>query len=219
MGFIRMKTSVYALFGLDSKSSPHEILKECRAKCDQWTLETVTLRLKETMSVEQAVVQAKRVYDVGETYLKSSASMLLDPSARQCYDAWLDVVEQPTPEKKALTKARFLWFNQQDNVVQFSEAMLPCLGDKVVSVRTNKKRKRMCIEPICRECRCEFDLKQDYLVLHCHCTTRVGHVECLTNFNTRNGHKCPVCRQQLLMRHQVSKYLFWNVKEKFKFVV
>ena len=136
-----MNTSVYALFGLDSKSSPHEILKECRAKCDQWTLETVTLRLKETMSVEQAAVNAKTVYDVGDSYLKSSASMLLDPSARQCYDAWLSVLESPTPEKKALTKARLLWFNQQDNVVKFSEAMLASLGDKVISVKTPQKRK------------------------------------------------------------------------------
>jgi hypothetical protein len=214
-----MNTSVYALFGLDSKSSPHDILKQCRDKCDQWTLETVTHRLKETMAVEQAVVNAKSVYDAGDTYLKSSASMLLDPSARQCYDAWLDVVDNPTPEKKALTKARFLWFNQQDNIVKFSEAMLSCLGDKVVSIKPQRKRKRMCTQPICRECRCGFDFQEKYLVLHCHCTTRVGHVECLTNFDTRNGHKCPVCRKQLLMRHQVSKYLFWNVKEKFKFVV
>ncbi len=99
-----MNTSVYALFGLDSKSSPHDILKQCRDKCDQWTLETVTHRLKETMAVEQAVVNAKSVYDAGDTYLKSSASMLLDPSARQCYDAWLDVVITPLPKRKPLQK-------------------------------------------------------------------------------------------------------------------
>jgi len=215
-----MNHTAYSLFGIDPGSSPCDILKECKKRCAEWTLESVSDSLQDSMPIEHAMVNTKKIYDTGNFYLKSSASMLLDPSARQCYDAWLDVLKNPTPEKKALAKARILWFNQQKNPVQFSAQMLEQLGDDTACIKATKKRKRpTSLRPQCRVCRNDFDFDSPYLVLHCHCTTRVGHVDCLTDFNNRVGKKCPVCRQQLLMRHQVSKYLFWNVREKFKFVV
>jgi hypothetical protein len=214
-----MMYSVYQLFGLDPTASPQFVLNKCISACDEWTLENVTSRLLQKMPREQALVCVKQVYDEGHKYLKTSASMLMDPSARQCYDAWLDTLSNPTAEKKALTKARFLWYNQQNNTVKFSETMLKSLGDEVSCVKNKKQKKMVPVKPICRECRCNFDFDEPYLVLHCHCTTRVGHNECLSNFNQRCKGKCPVCRQQLLMRSQVSKYLFWNVKEKFKLIL
>jgi len=215
-----MKNTAYSLFGIEPKASPCDILKECKRKCSEWTFESVCDSLKESMSIEQAMVHSKKIYDTGNFYMKSSASILLDPSARQCYDAWLDVMNNPTPEKKALVKARILWFNQQNNVVKFSSKLIEQLGDDMTCNKSTRKRKRpTSLQPKCRICRDNFDFDSPYLVLHCHCTTRVGHIDCLNEFNNRVGKKCPVCRQQLLMRHQVSKYLFWNVREKFKFVV
>jgi hypothetical protein len=217
-----MKHTAYSLFGIESNASPCDILKECKSKCAEWTFENVTESLKKSMPIEQAMVHSKKIYDNGNFYMKSSASILLDPSARQCYDAWLDVLNNPTPEKKALVKARILWFNEQKNVVKFSDKMIEQLGNDMTCIKPTKKRKgptTTSLRPKCRTCRNDFDFDKPYLVLHCHCTTRVGHIDCLTEFNNRVNKKCPVCRQQLLMRHQVSKYLFWNVREKFKFVV
>ena len=215
-----MDYSVYTLFGLDPKSTPREVLKKCIYVIAEWQIKKVTSKLLETMPREIALVNAKKVYEEGHQYLKTSAAMLMDPSARQCYDAWLEVLENPSQENRALTKARFLWYNQQNNSVKFSESMLKCLGDGINTKSKNTKVTTKTIpSPICRQCRCEFDFYDPFLVLHCHCTTRVGHNECLTNFHTQCNGKCPVCRQTLLMRYQVSKYLFWNVRDKFKLIM
>ena len=144
--------------------------------------------------------------------------MLLDPSARQCYDAWLDVQAVSTPEKVSLTRARLSWFNGQASTFTFSESMIEQLeSPEQVQIKRSVKRK-FTTEPICRGCDESFNFQDPYLVLHCHCTTRVGHVKCMQEFADEIKNKCPVCRQRLLHRHQVSKYLFWNVKKKFKFI-
>ena len=99
--------------------------------------------------------------------------------------------------------------------------MLSKLGPVSTTMNTKKPctKSHGCDDkPQCRACRCSFDFTDEYLVLHCHCTTRVGHKQCLEDFSSRVKHKCPVCRKPLLKRHQVSKYLFWNVKEKYKFI-
>lgn len=44
----------------------------------------------------------------------------------------------------------------------------------------NPAKRQKISKPICRQCRCEFDL-----VLHCHCSTRCGHNECMENFKER----------------------------------
>jgi len=213
-----MDSSVYILFGISPDASPHEILYKCKKYCSEWTLSAVRRRLEESMTPAEASVNASIIFSEGENYLKTSAAMLLDPSARQCYDAWLDAIQKPTPEKIKLTRSRLLWFNDTDNKIRFSESMIKKLGP--VDIVRPKKKHKSCYKPHpqCRQCRGEFDLKKPYLVLHCHCTTRVGHVECLEAFHNRTKHKCPVCRQTLLKRHQISKYLFWNVKERYKFI-
>ncbi len=220
--FIRtpMDYSVYALFGLTPKASPYEILERCKQCCSDWSKTAVRERLLSSQSSEQATVNAERIFEEGERYLKSAAAMLLDPSAKQCYDAWLDARNCPSPEKIALTRSRLLWFNQTTNNIRFCDSMIEELGAEAPKLRraSTPKCVSMVSKPKCRECRSAFDLSGDYLVLHCHCTTRVGHVACLNDFSARVGHKCPVCRQTLLKRHQVSKYLFWNVKEKYKFI-
>jgi len=218
-----MDYSVYRMFDLTSDSTPHEILAKCKERCSQWTLTNVRERLMSEMSTAEASVNAEVIYEHGLCHLKAVAAMLLNPSAKQCYDAWLDTRVSPSPEKIALTRSRLLWFNQTNKNIHFSDNMITSIGN--VRPRHNElelpakvSTQNIVSNPQCRVCRCSFDFSKDYLVLHCHCTTRVGHVECLNNFAGRVAHKCPVCRQQLLQRHQVSKYLFWNVKEKYKFI-
>ena len=213
-----MNYSSYELLKLSKQASPIEILEKCKQYFQEWTLTSVQQKLSLQMSREEAAVGAVDVYEKGKVYLTSIATMLLDPSARQCYDAWLDVRQNGTPELAALTKARFQWFNSTSKNIRFSEFMLESLcNTKTVQPKPPPLRK-LSSQPVCRVCHCHFDFDKPYLVLHCDCTTRVGHVECIQDFTTRVKDKCPVCRQKLLQRHQVSKYLFWNVKDKFKFI-
>jgi hypothetical protein len=217
--------SIYTLFKLERSASPLQILDQCKDQCSKWNIGTVQRRLATTMNLEQASLAAERVFMDGNDYLKSSAAILLDPSSRQCYDAWLDAMVSQSPETMALTRSRLLWFNQMTNGIHFGEKMIEMLDSSpktVAKIQRNlpvlKENTVVLSSPQCRGCHSSFSFSKDYLVLHCHCTTRVGHVNCLESFSTRVKNKCPVCRQQLLKRHQVSKYLFWNVKEKYKFV-
>jgi len=213
-----MDTSVYALFGLAPEASPRDILERCKSYCSDWNVSAVRLGLLESQSVEEATVNAVRVHAEGRAYLKSAGAMLLDPSARQCYDAWLDACSSPSPEKITLTRSRLLWFNQTTSGVRFGDSMIAALKDMPRKRVASSTGTSVASRPKCRSCLSEFNFSEDYLVLHCHCTTRVGHVGCLTDFSNSVGDKCPVCRQQLLKRHQVSKYLLWNVREKYKFI-
>jgi len=213
-----MESSVYTLLDLPTECSPQDVMQRCQDYLQRWTLSAVCRKLRQRMSPEEAAVVSQKVFAEGAAYIKSTAAMLLDPSARQCYDAWLDVQMNPSPEKITLTRARLSWFNGQAETIRFSDKMIAALASSnSVPVKRQSKRK-FSTQPLCRKCCEPFSFDDPYLVLHCHCTTRVGHVKCMTEFASSIHNKCPVCRQQLLQRHQVSKYLFWNVKKKFKFI-
>lgn len=214
-----MSSSVYTLFGLTPVASPHQILEKCKSYCEQWQLDAVSELLKKSQSSAEAAVNAQKIHSEGEIYLKSAAAVLLDPSARQCYDAYLDAMgDCGTSSKKKLTRSRLLWFNNNTNNIEFSQTMIDNMRVDVPEPPKKKQKRSVKSKPQCRECLAAFDFSEPYLVLHCHCTTRVGHTQCLEGFSSRVRHKCPVCRQTLLKRQQISKYLFWNVKEKYKFI-
>lgn len=216
---------IYSLFMLDKSADSLTILDRCLAKIKKWTFEKVLEKLKKNDKMHGAV-NIKSVYEEGRNYIRASASILLDPSARQCYDAYLDCLDSPTTEKIALTRARIVWYNSnKTNSVEFSDTMIkklekakPKAGDRPLRSAEPPAKKQKMTKPICRQCRCEFDFQKSYLVLHCDCSTRCGHNDCMKNFKKRVGGKCPVCRKKLLERHQISKYLFWQHKEKFKFI-
>jgi len=213
-----MDSSVYSLLRLPQECSPQDVMQRCQTYLEEWTLTAVARNLRRTMSPVEAAVMSQKVFSEGTAYLKAAAAMLMDPSARQCYDAWLDVQTNPTPEKITLTRARLSWFNGQTEGIRFADNMIASL-EKSSSVPAKRRTKRkFSTKPLCRKCSEPFCFQDPYLVLHCHCTTRVGHVKCMNEFTKDINNKCPVCRQQLLQRHQVSKYLFWNVKKKFKFI-
>ena len=212
------KYSLYRLFGLSPAASPHDILDKCKKSCEKWSLASVRDKISSNMTPAEASVIAQKVYVEGEKYLKTSAAILLDPSARQCYDAWLSALSSNSSANRRLCRARLLWFNDTSTTIQFSKEMIDSISIEESEPPKKKPKRTVASLPKCRECMTSFDLNEQYLVLHCHCTTRVGHVSCLEQFSARVKHKCPVCRQKLLQRHQVSKYLFWNVKEKYKFI-
>ena len=116
--------SVYSLFGVSVDANPNKILEKCRSYCERWTLKSVTESLKTKMSAAEASVNAPKVYSDGEMYLKSAATILLDPSARQCYDSWLSVMKHGSCAQKKLCRARLLWFNDTSKSVIFSKRMI-----------------------------------------------------------------------------------------------
>ena len=216
-----MDHSAYAFLELSNQASPQDIMHRCQARVRDWTLPAVSAALTVERGAADAAVNAPRVWQTGQAYLQHIALMLLDPSARQCYDAWLDACQAPTPEKCLLTKARLQWFNTtaQSSGIVFDKSMVDRLNIEAPAKQSAISTETACTKPICRGCRKPFSFDEPYAVLHCHCTTRVGHVGCMDAFyNKATSKKCPVCRQKLLRRHQVSKYLFWNVKNKYKFI-
>ena len=215
---------IYNLFGLSETANSLEIMERCKQRLAEWNFETVFRKLNQTIDTMQASVNIKRVYEEGEQYLKVSARILLNPESRQLYDAFLGAIKHPTNEKKKLTKAMILWYNSNNNAVKLGATMLQRLEITEISIkeptshRLAKRRKKDNANPICRQCRSQFDFNDDYLVLHCDCTTRTGHPDCMNSFKERVKGKCPVCRKTLLVRYQISKYLFWQNKEKFKLI-
>lgn len=217
-----MEYSAYDLLKVRPDASPQQIMHKCEEYCRRWNIKDIRRQLSSCMSAEEAATVAMQVFRDGDQYIRSVASMLLDPSARQCYDAWLDAKNPASSsEIRRLAKARISWFNQCGHPIAFSSTMIEDIG--AYEDRRQEKAITKCempTQPQCRECQKPFDFKKPYLVLHCHCTTRVGHTDCMHRFvsSCKLG-KCPVCRQQLLKRRQVSKYLFWNVKQKYRFIL
>ena len=215
---LEMEYSAYALLGVERNAEPQAIMQKCKDYIQRWNQTDIEHDMRKQMTPEQSAVCAAQVFDHGMGYLRAVASMLLDPSARQCYDAWLDVTKMYTPEKAALTRARLTWFNSTGSNINFSQDMINNIHGVEMSLKDVTSKRELSVKPVCRQCKGHFSFNDDYLVLHCDCTTRVGHPRCLNNFASSQSNKCPVCRKKLLVRHKVSKYLFWNVKEKFKFV-
>lgn len=216
-----MQDSAYTFLKLAKNASPQTIMQRCKRCVSEWTLEAVREALTVERGLVDASVNAPYVWQTGQTYLHQIATILLDPSARQCYDAWLDACIAPSPEKCLLTKARLQWFNttSQSSAILFDQSMLDRMNIETSKDDTVEPTETATTKPICRCCHKSFSFSEPYAVLHCHCTTRVGHIKCMDAFyKSTKAKKCPVCRQKLLRRQQVSKYLFWNVKDKYKFI-
>ncbi len=88
---------------------------------------------------------------------------------------------------------------------------LPSINSKPVAVPNNVDES---IKKLCRYC--SKPLGDQHHIVQCQCTARIGHMDCGEGFFNEFKGKCPVCKQMLLKRHDVSKYLWWNAKSKYK---
>ena len=218
-----MEYNVYNLLKLPKTASSNDIMQKCQEYCERWTCENVQRRLEKQMSVVEAIKASQKIWSEGQEYIKSLAVMLLDPAARECYDAWLDTLESPSFEKNQLMRSRLQWFNSNmhSSPIVFSDSMIQELNQKSCTKSCTQATKNVRIaslKPNCRICNKSFSFDEPFIAFHCHCTTRVGHTDCLNDFSSRFKNKCPVCRSKLLVRHTISKYLFWNVRDKYRFI-
>jgi hypothetical protein len=149
-------------------------------------------------------------------HVSASASVLLDPGLKDCYDAWLCSLSNPS--KQSIAKARMMYMNAHNCDVQFGEGCFDMISTNDVDV---------CLHPVtsttfktnkslnCRWCKKQFDLNS-FSILQCKCTARIGHSKCADDFYDEYKNRCPVCRTNLLKRKEISKYMFWGIENKFK---
>lgn len=193
-----VEMDVYALLKLSPDSDSSLISSRCRELQD---------RLMTSGDVD---AESMRIY------LCSTAIMLLEPSSRQCYDLWLDALRDQTPIKIKMARAQIEWFNAHNAHLglRFDTNMLdqlPSINSKPVATPNHVDES---IKKLCRYC--SKPLGDQHHIVQCQCTARIGHMDCGEGFFNEFKGKCPVCKQMLLKRHDVSKYLWWNAKSKYK---
>ncbi len=205
--------SLYELFGLSTNANAFDI--ETAGKSALRTINPTT--------VKQFIINNNLPYtdeDIStlinnmKKHIDSSASLLLDPPTKDCYDA---VLAASTKPQQTLAKARIDYLNSQKGAVVFDDSVyqllpLACKEAKVVgSLKTESKPKPLS----CRWCKKEFSLS-NYKIYQCKCTARIGHKQCADDFEMEYAGRCPVCRTNLLARYEISKYMFWSIESKFK---
>ena len=148
--------SLYELFGLSVNANAFDI--ETAGKSALRTINPTT--------VKQFIINNNLPYTDEEIstlinnmkkHIDSSASLLLDPPTKDCYDA---VLAASTKPQQTLAKARIDYLNSQKGAVVFDDSVyqllpLACKEAKVVgSLKTESKPKPLS----CRWCKKEFSL-------------------------------------------------------------
>ena len=154
-------------------------------------------------------------------YTLQSGMIILNPSTRDCYDSWLEAMENPSVKSHSIAYQRMKWFNahiDRNSGTIFDTSMLNKLMlAKQYYVRqkpyTSSKTK-----PICRWCEKDMNIheKENTKIYQCKCTARIGHKKCGESFYKEYKGRCPVCRTNLLYRDNLSKYMFWSIDNKYK---
>ena len=202
----------YKLLKLPSNAPIETIHIRCVEMMKEWNTHKITKKLP--MGPIKAVTYAPTVQKHGVYYLSLIASILLDPTSRECYDLWLE--STVNVEKRALCNQQIDWFNQNARLtpIRFGigakfETVLKQEEEKV------QKKRKYSHTFNCRFCSLPFD---NFKVLQCNCTARIGHVGCADAFAVQMNNKCPVCRTDLVQKSTLSKYLFWSQNRKWKLI-
>lgn len=204
--------SLYELFNINQDSSPYDI--ETAGKSALRRLNIINLKnFLKLNNINYNEEDINFLLNNMRRYVNCSASLLLEPSTKDCYD---NILTAKTPEIQTLAKARVSYLNAKGGYVKFDESIyeqLP-LANELPSIKIlNKKRKKCDLS--CRWCRKPFELDK-YMIYQCKCSARIGHVGCADKFAKEYKNKCPVCRGMLLKRYTISKYMFWGIDKKFK---
>ena len=166
------------------------------------------------MDREKALKHAPTLVKEARAHICRVTRFLTDPASREVYDAWRTA---STPQQKILTNARIRHLNAHrgtNGIGLHNDFLFPETGASWV-VRDNPTQTPKQGKPPF-QCRyCPRHLKEDEMtIIKCACTARIGHPDCTRNFVREYNSKCPVCRDTMCSRKQVSKYLFWNQDER-----
>lgn len=206
--------SLYDLFCVNNVTHPYDIETSGKSimrnlnvgKLKNWLQENNMEYTDE--NVDTLITNMRR-------YISSSASVLLDPGLKDCYDAWLHSLNDTS--RQSIAKARLVYMNAHNCDVHFGDGcfdMLTNAKNDFIQHRTSPMEQKE-HDLNCRWCKKKFQL-DSYSILQCKCAARIGHLECANAFSKEYKNRCPVCRTNLLKRKEISKYMFWSIENKFK---
>lgn len=206
--------TLYNLFNVDDKSSPYDI--ETAGKSALRTINAATIKqFLNNNNVDFSDEDIKNLILNMKKYIDSSASVLLEPSTRELYDSLIES-KTMSVSHQSLMKARIEYMNANCTSVKFDDSVFEYVpkAENLTVVQNNPTQSKLPLLK-CRWCVHSFKL-DDFSILQCKCTARIGHNECAHKFESEYKFKCPVCRGKLLKRREISKYMFWCVESKFK---
>ena len=142
------------------------------------------------------------------SYIDSIEFILSSEEGRECYNNFIQCDDSyVSPMRALLILKRLRWFNVHSSV-GFGETFLSRLQDISSAVSDTPNLVDSWSEQLkCRWCDEKLDQSEIVSVV-CRCDSRCGHSACLERFVSQHG-RCPVCRQKLLRRDQLSKYMFF----------
>lgn len=204
-----MQDSIYNLFSLHENSHPYDI----ETAGNRALLKVNASNIKEWLMEHNIAHNDSDINDLLKNmkqYISVSASILLDPGLKDCYDTWLHSLDG---SNQTVAKARLSYINSQNMDVQFGKECFDRLTNaKTLNYEAETTYQKVEHAPKCRWCKEPFEA---YSSLQCKCTARIGHKKCADEFCKEYKNKCPICRSNLLQRAEISKYMFWSVDEKF----
>ena len=142
-------------------------------------------------------------------YIDSVADLLQDSEGRKCYDALVYSHISGNITHHELTRKRIEIYNTQPGVVKIGASMIDAFKPQLQLPDTL----RVSLDTICRFCDQKFDHHNESTLL-CKCSSRSGHTLCAELFKSEHV-RCPVCRQALLMRSGISKYMIYGVDKRY----
>lgn len=211
--------SIYELFNVEPTSHPYDIEKSIKSRLRA---------IKRADVMKQWSINGGNVEDIDKLieymkfYIIQSGMIILNPSSKNCYDAWLKSIDSTSSSLQTLTYHRIKWFNahRTSECVSFDEILLKELTLAVpykVKDESTPDTYKSAKGLKCRWCDDNMDLKmKTHLIYQCKCTARIGHENCARKFDKEYKGRCPVCRSTLLPRRDVSKYMFWSIDNKYK---
>ncbi len=203
------------MFRVDCSSHAYDIERAGKSAMCKLTLATLRSYLKDE-GVQCSDQLLSELLTKMQTHIATSISILLDPGLKDCYDAWL-ISPNSSSSHQTMTKARIMYVNSLNDVDVFSPSCFDSLpkADGSPQMEYRVAEQTMSKNLNCRWCKKKFSL-DDMSICQCKCAARIGHGECAATFSSEYKERCPVCRTTLLKRKEISKYMFWNIENKFK---
>lgn len=194
--------SVYKLLNLPTNSTYIDVLRRCKHCIDD--LDASDHVFKDEM----------------KEYIMRVCAVLLHPSGRQC----LTFIDESFKTYISASKSKLLLklvssFETDIGKKVFHESLLqPLTNSSQKTLHFNRFKtgfKKFKKQFKCRWCSTCIQDKKAIYTLICKCSFRSGHEFCGKEFH-RVHNRCPICRQKLLKRKGVSKYMLFNTDKMYE---